>query len=870
MRLFKQKSVALTLSIAMAFSSAFIANGASVSGAITAPTGVTLSAAKKNVANAILRWGTVSGASSYNVYQSDSRFGEYSLSKSNVTSTTITAPDSSKYYKVTAVDAQGKESSMSDETSYEIEKFGFNTYVFEEGDNNASVQAKTDEIFKKQEANQFGTERYSLLFKPGTYDDSLKVKIGFYTQVAGLGVSPEETSIGNIDVPAEWMKGRRYDGAVNYSALCNFWRTCENLTTTSKNTRWAVSQATALRRMNIKGNLALHHFGGYASGGFLADTKVAGKVDGGSQQQWMTRNATILGNVINNNYNPSWNGVAWNNVLVGCVNGEGKVVPGTEATWPYTSHTNVEKAPEIAEKPMLIYDDVKEEYGVFVPSVVKNRKGVSWEDVNEGEVLPIDDFFIAKPTDSADTINSQLASGKNLLLTPGIYNVDEPIVVNNPNTVVLGLGLATICPTKGTEAMKTADVGGIRIAGILFDAGINESNSLLTVGNKGNTVDNSDNPIVLSDTFYRVGGANKLATKTKACLYINSNNVIGDNFWIWRADHGAGVGWKVNTCDNGIIVNGNHVTAYALMVEHFQKYQTIWNGEHGKVYMYQSELPYDIPSQNVWNAPGKYGYADYKVANTVKNHEAYGVGIYSCYQKATCYLTSAIECPDTAFVKFTNAMTHSLVGNGSIDNVINNVGGLAWKTGEEGKVLSYCNKNAELPVKNPLMLKKAIYIASYNDVKSKYTYTGKAINPINTSKVSYSGIKLRPGVDFNIIHKNNTKIGKAKVTIAGTGVFREYETFSYKIVPGKVKISKAKKSKKKATIKFKKVKGAKKYEVVYGIGKSMKKKKTKITKKTSVKIKVAKNKKYFVKVRAFANVKKKKYYGSYSKKKAIK
>ena len=48
------------------------------------------------------------------------------------------------------------------------------------------------------------------------------------------------------------MKGKKYDGSVNYNALCNFWRSVENLTTTANSTMWAVSQATSMRRMNIK------------------------------------------------------------------------------------------------------------------------------------------------------------------------------------------------------------------------------------------------------------------------------------------------------------------------------------------------------------------------------------------------------------------------------------------------------------------------------------------------------------------------------------------------------------------------------------------------------------------------------------------
>ena len=72
--------------------------------------------------------------------------------------------------------------------------------------------------------------------------------------------------------------------------------------------RWSVSQAAPYRRMHVRGNLALSD-GGWSSGGFLADSKVDGQVQPYSQQQWLTRNSQIGGNL---------NGV-WNQVFSGVV-----------------------------------------------------------------------------------------------------------------------------------------------------------------------------------------------------------------------------------------------------------------------------------------------------------------------------------------------------------------------------------------------------------------------------------------------------------------------------------------------------------------------------------------------------------------------
>ena len=170
--------------------------------------------------------------------------------------------------------------------------FGPNVYVFDTNDSTENIQKKVDEIYSKQEKNQFGSERYAILFKPGTYSQNLHVETGFYTEVSGLGISPEDTVIGNVNSKAEWMTSRKPNGDINYNATCNFWRSVENLTldiststSREKQSVWAVSQGTSFRRMNVKGNLAIQEYGGYASGGFLADSKISNTITAWSQQQ---------------------------------------------------------------------------------------------------------------------------------------------------------------------------------------------------------------------------------------------------------------------------------------------------------------------------------------------------------------------------------------------------------------------------------------------------------------------------------------------------------------------------------------------------------------------------------------------------------
>jgi hypothetical protein len=69
-------------------------------------------------------------------------------------------------------------------------------------------------------------------------------------------------------------------------------------------------------------------------------------------------------------------------------------------------------------------------------------------------------------------------------------------------------------------------------------------------------------PASLNDMFFRIAGATPGTATTT--LEVDSNDVILDNIWAWRADHGNGVGWTVNVADHGLVVNGDNVTALGL------------------------------------------------------------------------------------------------------------------------------------------------------------------------------------------------------------------------------------------------------------------------------------------------------------------
>jgi hypothetical protein len=243
--------------------------------------------------------------------------------------------------------------------------------------------------------------------------------------------------------------------------------------------------------------------------------------------------------------------------------------------------------------------------------------------------------------------------------------------------VVLGIGYPTIIPDNGVNGMQVADVDGVRLKGILFDAGTTNSNALLTIGPAGSTGNHVGNPTTIQDVFFRVGGAT--VGKATNSLVINSNNAIIDHIWAWRADHGnAGtVGWTINTGDVGVLVNGNNVLATGLFVEHYQKYQVTWNGQGGRTIFFQNEMPYDVPNEASWITPnGTSGFAAYKVGDNVTSHEAWGLGSYNFFNvNPAVFATHAFEVPNNANVKFHDILTVSLNFQGTITHVINNTGG---------------------------------------------------------------------------------------------------------------------------------------------------------------------------------------------------
>jgi hypothetical protein len=576
--------------------------------------------------------------------------------------------------------------------------------IFDPGMPTSQIQATVDAIAAQQVDSEMGAQRFTLLFKPGVYGSAsapLTFQVGYYTEVAGLGAAPGDVIInGHIDVYNRCLTPD------NCIALVNFWRSLSNLTINvtgladcrASANFWAVSQAAPMRRVNVTGgNLSLMDYctGGpqFASGGFIADSQT-GFVINGSQQQFLVRDGSVGG----------WSNGVWNQVFSGVVGAPAQSFGSTPFNPP--PYTTLATSPVTRERPFL-YLDTAGHAQVFVPALRRDSSGTTWAaGPAAGASIAIKKFFIARPTDSARRINDALEDGKHVLFTPGIYHLDRTLEVERADTVVLGMGFATLIPDRGIPAIRVADVKGVKLAGLLIDAGPERSPVLVQIGDDdrhgrdhhdryGRRDDDdrrdrgqADDPISLHDVFFRIGGA--AAGKAALSLVVNSDHVLLDDIWAWRADHGSGVGWTVNTADTGVVVNGDDVTAYGLFVEHFQKFNVVWNGERGKTIFFQNELPYDPPSQAAWMHDGVNGFAAYKVADDVQTHEAWGLGSYCFFnQGPDIHAARAFEVPVTPGVKLHDFLSVFLNDFGGIDHVVNDTGAPVNSTNQVTNVVSF-------------------------------------------------------------------------------------------------------------------------------------------------------------------------------------
>ena len=579
-----------------------------------------------------------------------------------------------------------------------VAAFGPNVCVFTDTMSQAAIQKDLDSIATQQVpvASQFNSQRYAVLFRPGTYGSAgnpLVFQVGYYTQVAGLGAMPQDTVVnGAIDV----FNNLCTAGTQDCNSDDNFWRSLSNLTLnvdlpssppayappivdpfgtgcTNSAEMWSASQAAPIRRAIINGSVVFQDYcanNNFASGGFIADSKVSGSLNFFGNQQYLVRNSAIGGAA-------GCPQGLWNMVYSG-VQG----APAPVFTGQCEQNTVLAASPVTEDEPFL-FTDSGGNYNVFVPAVQHGSSGPSWAGgQGAGTTLPLSKFFVASPSTPTLAITAALALGKDLILTPGVYNLDQPIVASRPGTVVIGLGLATLVPQHGNAAIVVTPNHGVKLSGLIVDAGPVKSPVLVSVGLPGLGGSGTD-PDVIQDVFFRIGGAETTPTSATVSLLDNASNSIIDDVWAWRADHGNAVGWTQNTAGTGLVVTGANVTAYGLAVEHYQKNEVIWSGQGGTDIFFQNELPYDPPSQSEWMAsPTQNGYPAFLVSPNVRTFQGYGMGSYVVFIQTTATLhdAEAFQAPHAPGVQFHDVFGVWISGSGGLDSIVNGVGGPVTST----------------------------------------------------------------------------------------------------------------------------------------------------------------------------------------------
>lgn len=543
-----------------------------------------------------------------------------------------------------------------------------------------------------EDHGQFSEHRYAFLFKPGSYE--VDVPVGYYTQVVGLGEHPTDVKF----VGGKGVYSDEGSYTVKVGALNSFWRAAENfqsqadypwIAARGKGMLWAGSQAAPLRRVVVDNDLFLYVFrqgetaGDFSSGGFMANSQVNGTVASGSQQQWITRNSEV----------GSWPDGVWNMVFVGT---KGSPPSHCGMSTELCNHAviTVDETPKIAEKPFITID-TDGKYTLNIPQVSTARVGV---DFSTGHQVDFKKVYITDAlTDTAESINNALSQGMHVVMSPGIYNLESSIEIKVAGQVLLGLGFPTLIAANGQPAVTVANVGGARVAGILLQAGKLQTDSLLQWGDASGFDGNSEDPGFLHDVFMRVGGpAEATGTQVDTMLQLNAGHVIGDNLWLWRADHVEGGGLVSggdNPCKHAAVIEGDDVIMYGLAAEHTLQDIVQWNGNHGQLYFFQSELPYDVTQDFA-----DQGYAGYRVGAHVTDHVAYGVGVYHYFRDFPVTLATGIVAPPALEPSFIAPFGVFLNGFGTMTHIINDKGSETKKGGDDGAVVDwFCNSTSQAP-----------------------------------------------------------------------------------------------------------------------------------------------------------------------------
>lgn len=424
---------------------------------------------------------------------------------------------------------------------------------------------------------------------------------------------------------------------------------------------WAASQACAIRRLIVKGNITFSETQGDSSGGFVADSKFTPQnpdtiipqatIGIGTQQQYLVRNCEI-----NMRDHIRVNGGAWNIVYVNN-NVTDQLFEGWQGYSSKKVSTVITNNNFIAQKPYIYYDIDDSVYKLAKPKPTQSSEGPS--DYSNYDIISLDDdkYIIISKVEDFNNINNKI---KYIIITPNVYQLNKSIEVSG-TFIILGIGMPTIRAPPDSPAIVAKNIKNSVLAGILIEASVGEKSCLVDWGNSKNN-DNNDHCFI-HDLYCRVGGnlnpKDCCVRVNEAMVKISQSNTIIDNAWLWVADHGNNMPpgdnckesngqaswekiWENAYCPTCLIVTetANNVHAYCLQAEHSTGDHIVkWYGDNGEIYMFQSEYPYH-PVESTKNPKfnfndKKYNVRAISVDNTSgtngSNLSVYGGGAYTYF-----------------------------------------------------------------------------------------------------------------------------------------------------------------------------------------------------------------------------------------------
>src|SRR4051794_14031860 len=582
--------------------------------------------------------------------------------------------------------------------------FGANVTIFNPSMSVASINAALNA--------PSGNQRRQFFFLPGTYGDPsitpvtattnnvIQAQVASGTKVSGLGSSPCDVVInGALSINNGGL-------AIRPSQMSNLTINPIQINVPTNGMLWYTSQTATWRRVNLLGNLYvspvvqspgkcqnpctnpadINLVPGVANGFVMANSVVTGRIINGDGLnrpgvEGFGGNSDIY---FQQDSIGGYTGFGSDMVFAGTLGAPATDfrpgVEGANGTFAVTpGHiTTVDTVPVVREEPYVYYDG--SQFRVFRPSAQFDVRGPNWDQAGQGDSLPLSSFYIAAPaTDTATTINTQLAAGKHILLNPGTYVLNAPVTVAQPDKVVFGLG-DPILRADNTATIVVKDsapgtvLGGFNADGRPFSAtdlgAVPFAENQVVIGDTPHGAGSKTNPTSLND-ISSVSGA-------KTDVLVNQDYVVMNQGQI-QSNNNSGNGytttnWLAESSNYGMVVNGDHVMWQGIWLEHFKKTQVTWNGEDGQVLFFQNErpltVPFDVPGEigvqpHVWKmAPDFDGYPALAVSENVNKFTLHGFQSWSrlgngCY----CNVTSLITTPVKPGVKLYSLFTGMILGS---------------------------------------------------------------------------------------------------------------------------------------------------------------------------------------------------------------